>query len=313
MLGCYYRDNKKYNLMKKYFDMAIKKLNTCAMIQLGIYYLENTNNNLKTKKLLNQALKLKDNDAIIPLSFYYHKIKDYDNQKKYLELACENNIEDSKYYLGKYYWEVEENSDKMKELLTQCSGEVAGDYLGRYFFLNVMNNFNPKEKEKYIIKHLDKKEFNKLEITNKDEINTNNNLGITFHEKVGYCYMCKSNDCCEREIYESQMLFNKGAACEQKGEYDKMKEYYQLAIAKNNTLAMVNMGVYYFEIEEDYEEMKKYYIMAIDSDESEGMFNLGEFYGSVDKNYKEMIKYYLMACYHSRLSRQGPAEMPGAG
>ena len=186
-----------YSNYEKNYNMGIEKLNTESMIQLGLYYIENTNNNLKAYKLFSQALKLKDNDAIIPLSIYFHKIKDYKNEKKYLDLAYENKIRDAKYFLGKYYWEVENNSDKMKELITQCDEKIASEYLGRYFVLNVMNDGNQEEKEKYIIKYLDNKEYNELEIKNKVNTN-NNNIVATFHEKVGYCYMCKSNDCSER-------------------------------------------------------------------------------------------------------------------
>ena len=108
--------------------------------------------------------------------------------------------------------------------------------------------------------------------------------------------------------------------------YEKMKKYYLIAIEKENSDAMTNLGIYYYFIEknhkeaikyysmaiekgnsnamlrlgcyceliEDYEEMTKYFLMAIEKDNSNAMYSLGSHYEDI-QNYEEMKKYYLMA------------------
>ena len=41
--------------------------------------------------------------------------------------------------------------------------------------------------------------------------------------------------------------------------------------------------------------MEKYYILAIEKESTRAMYNLGHYYETIEKNYEEMIKYYLMA------------------
>ena len=108
--------------------------------------------------------------------------------------------------------------------------------------------------------------------------------------------------------------------------YEKMKKYYLIAIEKENSDAMTNLGIYYYFIEknhkeaikyysmaiekgnsnamlrlgcyceliEDYEEMTKYFLMAIEKDNSNAMYSLGSHYEDIE-DYEEMKKYYLMA------------------
>jgi hypothetical protein len=42
-----------------------------------------------------------------------------------------------------------------------------------------------------------------------------------------------------------------------------MKEYYLMAIQLNNSSAMINLGNYYYKIEEDYDKINEYYLMAL--------------------------------------------------
>ena len=53
-----------------------------------------------------------------------------------------------------------------------------------------------------------------------------------------------------------------------------MKKYYLMAIDKENSDAMFNLGNYYHFIEKNYDEMKKYYLMAINIGNSNAMYNL---------------------------------------
>ena len=58
---------------------------------------------------------------------------------------------------------------------------------------------------------------------------------------------------------------------------------------------MNNLAIYYKNIEKDYDKMKEYYLMAIEKDNSTAMYNLGHYYQTIKINYDKMKKYYLMA------------------
>jgi len=55
-----------------------------------------------------------------------------------------------------------------------------------------------------------------------------------------------------------------GVWCEINKKFDKMKQYYDMAIAKSNNIAMHNMGSYYGNHIEDYDNAIKYEIMSIE-------------------------------------------------
>jgi len=75
--------------------------------------------------------------------------------------------------------------------------------------------------------------------------------------------------------------------------YDLMKKYYDMSIKKGNSMALNNMGVYYYNILHNYNEAIKYYKMSIDKGCVKAMLNLGLYYEKI-KNYEEMEKYYQM-------------------
>ena len=95
--------------------------------------------------------------------------------------------------------------------------------------------------------------------------------------------------------------------------YDLMKQYYLIAIEKNNTGAMNKLGCYYYSIEKNYDLMKKYYLMAIENGNIISMYCLGNYYfelikdnfmNLIDKGYFKIInieninlmkKYFFMA------------------
>ena len=74
-----------------------------------------------------------------------------------------------------------------------------------------------------------------------------------------------------------------------------MKQYYLMVIEKGNSTAMNNLGYYYECTEVDPELMKMYYFMAIERGNSAAMFNLGHYYRYIEPIYKLMKRYYLMA------------------
>ena len=58
---------------------------------------------------------------------------------------------------------------------------------------------------------------------------------------------------------------------------------------------MYNLAVYYELIEKNYDKMKEYYLMAIDKDDLEAMCRLCLYYNNIEKKYEEYTKYILMA------------------
>jgi tetratricopeptide (TPR) repeat protein len=76
--------------------------------------------------------------------------------------------------------------------------------------------------------------------------------------------------------------------------YDKMKEYYLMAIVFNCVEAMHNLGYYFETIEINFDKMKEYYLMAIEFNSVTSMHHLGSFYKK-KKKYDKMKEYYLMA------------------
>jgi TPR repeat protein len=84
--------------------------------------------------------------------------------------------------------------------------------------------------------------------------------------------------------------------------YDLAKKYYMMAIDKGYSLAMNNLGYYYHFIEKNYDLAKKYYMIAIDKGQSNAMHNLAYYYENIEKNYDLAKKYYLMAINKGHLN-----------
>ena len=59
----------------------------------------------------------------------------------------------------------------------------------------------------------------------------------------------------------------------------------------NNDNLLVWIGNYYSNIEKNYDKMKEYYLMAIDKGHSSAMNNLGLYYEDIE-NYDKMKEYY---------------------
>ncbi len=76
-------------------------------------------------------------------------------------------------------------------------------------------------------------------------------------------------------------------------EIDKMIEEYYILINANIPHAMVELGNYYYGIN-DHENMKKYYLMAIEKGDCyHAMYLMAEHYKKI-KDYENMKKYYIM-------------------
>jgi len=87
-LGIYYHDEKKYDLMMKYYLMAVEKRNGNAMNNLGIYYYEENKYDLMIKYYL-MAIEKGNGNAMINLGYYYYRENKYDLMMKYYLMAIE--------------------------------------------------------------------------------------------------------------------------------------------------------------------------------------------------------------------------------
>jgi TPR repeat protein len=105
-LGLYYQEQKESDLMKKYLLMAIESGNSTAMFNLGFYYDEQKEYELM-KKYYIMAIETGDSTAMVNLGLYYKEQKEYDLMKKYYMMAIEAGDSDAMYNLGYYYFYIE--------------------------------------------------------------------------------------------------------------------------------------------------------------------------------------------------------------
>jgi len=115
--GVYYETiGKNYDLMKKYYLMAIELNNSKAMNNLAGYYQYIEKNYDLMKKYYLMAIQLNNPDAMYYLADYYETIeKNYDLMKKYYLMAIELNNSDAMDNLADYYRYTEKNYELMKK------------------------------------------------------------------------------------------------------------------------------------------------------------------------------------------------------
>jgi TPR repeat protein len=95
-LACYYRDQKKYEMMEKYYMMAIEKDNSYAMNNLACYYRDIKFNYDNMIKYYTMSIKKNNTTAIYNLGLYYHYIEfNYTLMKKYYMMTITNNINEN--------------------------------------------------------------------------------------------------------------------------------------------------------------------------------------------------------------------------
>jgi hypothetical protein len=120
---------------------------------------------------------------------------------------------------------------------------------------------------------------------------------IENHEIINHIYNLYKYGIDERDTLKMEdgiIDLYYGVYYEIKENYNQMKKYYLMAIEKDYSLAMYNLGYYYQHIGKDYNLSKKYYLMAIEKDCSSAMNNLGYYYQHIEKDYNLSKKYYLM-------------------
>ena len=254
-----------YDLMKKYYLMAIDKGNFDAMINLGLYYQE-INDCEQMKKYY---LMVINNDitntstkviAIVNLGLYYQEIEDYELMKKYFLMAIDkdNDNADALYYLGLYYQNVQKDYDLMKKyyLMAIDKGNAVALYFLASYYLITEKDYDLMKK--YFLMAIDK-----------DNIDAMYYLGLYYRNT--------------------------------EKDYDLMKRYFLMAIDKGNDNAMYDLGCYYLITENDYELMNKYYLMAVDKGNVNAMYDLGCYYKEI-KDYKLMLKYFVL-CFQNNDSK----------
>ena len=102
--GIYYKRAKDFDLMKKYYLMAIDYNNVDAMNNLAIYYYDFENNWDLMKKYYLMAIDLNNTDAMNTMGNYYQYVEiNYDLMKKYYLMSIKNDNQIAMYSLGLYY------------------------------------------------------------------------------------------------------------------------------------------------------------------------------------------------------------------
>jgi len=152
--GVYYQyTEKNYDLMKKYYLMAIELNNSNAMYYLALYYQYIENNYELMKKYYLMAIELNNSDAMDNLAHFYDTFeKNYDLMKKYYLMAIELNHSDAMNNLAFYYQLTEKNYDLMKKyylMAIELNNSNAMNNLGFYYKITEKNDQTFVELYKY--------------------------------------------------------------------------------------------------------------------------------------------------------------------
>jgi tetratricopeptide (TPR) repeat protein len=156
--GIYYKINKNYELMKKYYLMAIENnathSNSYAMNNLGSYYYDIEKDYDLMKKYYLMAIEKGNCNAMDNLGYYYENIeKDYNKAIKIYEKLVELNnskgynliiriyleILKDKYKVIEYYERAKTNNIEInyeKELIENIRKEILEKKLNNEFLIN---------------------------------------------------------------------------------------------------------------------------------------------------------------------------------
>jgi len=172
--GNYYDEiEENYDLMKKYYLMAIELNHSYAMYNLAQHYQYPEKNYELMKKYYLMAIELNHSYAMYNLASYYgYTEKNYDLMKKYFLMAIELNNSNAMYWLADYYKYTEKNYDLMKKyylMAIELNDSDAMYDLGQYYE-NTEDNYDSSFVELY--KYEDKEDIIKL-FNNKFKNNIN--------------------------------------------------------------------------------------------------------------------------------------------
>ena len=198
-LGYYYKYiEKDYNLMKKYYLMAIDKGNDISMNNLGCYYFEIEKDYELMKKYYFMTISKDNSLAMYNLAFYYQLIeKDYNLMKKYYLMAVSEGNLDAMNNLGYYYEKIEKDHEQAKKYYLMAISKGDSDAMNNlvdYYKNNLFELYlllNSIEDKNLII--IDK--IKNLKKTNKDIIYFENKVKL-FSKLNNYskCPLCLNDD-----------------------------------------------------------------------------------------------------------------------
>jgi tetratricopeptide (TPR) repeat protein len=193
----YYTDiEKDYDMMKKYYLMAIELGDSSAMNNLGYYYKAIEKDYRLMKKYYLMAIELGDSSAMFNLGLYYEKIKkDYEMMKKYYLMAIELDNSNAMNNLGLYYKEIEKDYEMMKKyylMAIELDNLNAMNNLGSYYnnidLYRILNSvFNKKNS-------LIEDKLKQLEKTKEIIIYKNKIRLFTKFNNFNTCIICKEDD-----------------------------------------------------------------------------------------------------------------------
>jgi TPR repeat protein len=258
---------KRIDLMKKYYLLAIEKGESDSMFKLAYYYQNNKENGHYKyglmKKYYKMAIEKNDSASMSNLGYYYQNNKEnghykYGLMKKYYKMAIEKNNNEAMNNLGSYYKTNTENGNykyglmkKYYKMAIEKNNNEAMNNLGYYYETNTENgDYKYGLMKKYYKMAI--KKCNTRAMTNLGEYYIN--------------------------IEKIPMIGIK---------------YLEMGVNHNHCPAMNSLGTYYRDTQ-NIELMIKYYTLSCYQNDADGMYLLGDYYESI-KDYENMEKYYKMA------------------
>jgi len=128
LLGIIYEKEKKYDLAKKYWLMAIDYGNIAALNDMGNYYEKKEKNYDLAKKYFAKAIKKGNSDAMNDFGEYYQLVeKNFDLAKKYYLMGAEKGNSRALCSLGIYYLSVEQDYNIAKKYHIQAIMDMKND------------------------------------------------------------------------------------------------------------------------------------------------------------------------------------------
>ena len=196
--------------------------------------------------------------------------------------------------LGQYYYY---SKDDHKKACEYFEASVKKGCVESIIRLGDLYEYKNKDiAKKYYLEALDKNKFNLYVILK---------LGDLFfrkedcyrNEAIKYYNMILQNDTTKKTDYYNNAKLKLARIYIKYDNQDGI-EYYEELIKNNITIAMIELGDYYYN-KKNYEKSLKYYIKVIglNSDEStfsEAAFKLGKYYETIIKNYEKAIFYYIL-------------------
>ena len=252
---------------KKYYLMAINKGCTESMYNLACIYDD-------------EIMRLEKNNEHVDKTLI-------DNMLKYFEMATQNGSSDAITRLGRYYTEHNDNETGIKYYMmgVKNGNSYSMTNMGTHYFkkiLELQRKFSKsdlaciKKKKKIddLTKTMHEYYSNALKLGNDMAMY---NLGTYYFSQIKYL---NTNP---KEILETPKIKD-----ELKELSTNLIKYFLMAIEKNNSDAMLELGKYYKSIG-DFVNMEKYYSMAIVENNFNAKKELAEYYKN-NKDYSKIKK-----------------------